>query len=173
MNEILKKNGEKDLKISNKHFEKLLKICLIIGILVVSGFIVFFILTPEPGFVRFGILNENQEAQSFPTEATVNETISFYLTVDNFLNRDFKFQIKIKKGNSYTIKSLTAPSNGTLDFSLGNFTLSHNGNWISEKLNVSFSEVGESQIIIAELWQIINEIEEYNNVLWLQLNITN
>lgn len=173
MNETLKKNEEKDLKNNNNHFEKLLKICLIIGIIVVSGFIVYFILTPEPGFIVFGILNENQEAQDFPTEATVNETISFYLTVDNFLNRDFKFQIKIKKGDNNTIKSRTAPSNGTLDFTIGNFTLNHNANWISERLNVSFSEVGESQIIIAELWQIINEIEEYNNILWLQLNITN
>ena len=171
MNEILKKNEEKDVKISNKHFEKLLKICLIIGILVVSGFIIYFILTPEPGYLRFGILNENQEAQDYPTEATVNETISFYLTVDNFLNRDFKFRIKIKKGNNNTIRSPSVPSNGTLDFIIGNFTLNHNDNWISEKLNVSFSEVGVDQIIIAELWQIVNEIEAYNNILWLQLNI--
>jgi len=89
------------------------------------------------------------------------------------MNRDFKFRIKIKKGDNNTIKSPSIPSNGTLDFTIGNFTLIHNDYWISEKLNVSFSEVGESQIIIAELWQIINEIEEFYISLWLQLNITN
>ena len=79
------------LKMNNKYFEKLLKICLIFGILVISGFIIYVILTPEPGYVTFGILNENQEAGEYPTEASVNETISFYLTVENNLDRKFSF----------------------------------------------------------------------------------
>jgi len=65
------------------------------------------------------------------------------------------------------------PSNGTLDYSIGNFTLNHNDNWISEQLNASFSEVGENQIIITELWQIKSEIEEFYDTLYLRLNITN
>jgi len=168
------KNEEKiNLKKSYKQFGILLKISLIIGIVIVSGFIIYYILTPESGYVTLGILNEDKRAENYPTEATANESISFYVTVGNYLNRDFTFQIKIKKGNNNTVKSPSIPSNGTLDFTIGNFTLNHNNNWISVKLNVSFSELGENQIIIAELWQIKNDIEEYYNILWLQLNITN
>lgn len=170
----MKENNEKNnLKNSYKQFEILLKISLIIGIVIVSGFIIYYILTPEPGYVTFGILNEDKKAENYPTEASANETISFYVTVGNYLNRDFTFQIKIKKGNNNTVKSSLIPSNGTLDFTIGNFTLNYNNNWISVKLNVSFLELGENQIIIAELWQIKNNIEEYYDILWLQLNITN
>jgi hypothetical protein len=63
-------------------------------------------------------------------------------------------------------------SNGVLDFTIGNFTLNHNERWISEKLNTSFSLVGEDQIIIAELWEITNTKSEFYDVLWLRLNIT-
>ena len=38
--------------------------------------------------------------------------------------------------------------------------------------NISFSEVGDNQIIIAELWQIKSETEEFFNILYLRLNIT-
>ncbi|MFX1303020.1 MAG: DUF1616 domain-containing protein [Promethearchaeota archaeon] len=173
MNEITKKNEKKELKISNKNFETLLKICLVIGIIIVSGFIIYYILTPEPGYVNFGILNENQEAGNYPTEASVNETIFFYVTVENYLDRDFTFQIQIKKGNNNTILSPSIPSNGTLDFIIGNITLNNNVDWISQKLNVSFSEVGQNQIIITEFWQIKNEVEEFYETLWMRLNITN
>ncbi|MFW9880417.1 MAG: DUF1616 domain-containing protein [Candidatus Thorarchaeota archaeon] len=171
MNRINKNEDSKDSKISNKHFEKLLKICLIIGIIVISGFIIYLILTPEPGFITFGILNENQEAEGFPTEASINETISFFLTVENGLDRDFTFRFKIKKGNSTTDLSSTG-SNGTLYLTEGNFTLIPNEFQIYGEYNISFSEVGENQIIIAELWQIKSEIEEYFDILFIRLNIT-
>ena len=164
---------ENNLKKSYKQFEVLLKISLIIGILIVSGFIIYYILTPEPGYVTFGILNEDKKAENYPTEASANETISFYVTVGNYINRDFTFQIKIKKGNNHTIRSSLNPSNGTLDFIIGNYTLNNNRNWISVKLNVSFIEIGETQIVIAELWQIEDDFEHYYTMLWLQLNITN
>ncbi|UCD01272.1 MAG: DUF1616 domain-containing protein [Promethearchaeota archaeon] len=173
MNKITNKNRKKILKTSKKQFDTLLKICLIIGIIIVSGFIIYYVLTPEPGYVAFMILNENQKAEKYPTEAAINESISFYLTVGNYLNRDFTFQIQIKKGNNNTILSSSIPSNGTLDFTIGNITLNHNVDWISQKLNVSFSEVGQNQIIIAELWQIRNEVEEFYNNVFLRLNITN
>lgn len=167
------KNNEKiNQKISNKQFEIILKICLIIGIIIISGFIFYYIFTPEPGYVTFGILNENQKAEDYPTEAAVNENVSFYVTVDNYLNKEFTFRIKIKKGDSNTVLS-SIGSNGTLDSIIGNFTLKNNENWISEKLNISFSEVGANQIIITELWKITNDVEEkFYNILWLRLNIT-
>lgn len=173
MSENTKKNEKRDLKNSNKHFEKLLKICLIIGIIVVSGFIIYYILTPEPGFVAYGILNENQEAGNYPTEAAANETISFYLTVENRLDREFMFGFKIKKGNVDTLLSSNNPSNGTLYQTIGNFSLSPNEIQIYGEYNISFTEVGEEQIIIAELWQIKHEIEEFFIIHYLRLNITN
>ncbi len=161
-----------NLKLQNIHFEKLLKICLIIGIIVVSGFIIYFILTPEPGFVAYSILNENQEAGNYPTEAAANETISFYLTVENRLDREFMFGFKIKKGNNDTLLSSNG-SNGTLYQAIGNFSLNPNEIQIYGEYNISFSEVGEEQIIIAELWQIKHEIEELFIIHYLRLNITN
>ncbi len=159
------------LKINNNHFEKLLKICLILGIIVVSGFIIYVILTPEPGYVTFGILNENQEAGEYPTETSVNETISFYLTVENDLDRKFSFGFQIKKGNNDTFLSSNG-SNGTLYQTIGNFTLNPKEFQIYGEFNISFSEVGENQIIIAELWQIKREIEQYYSIIYLWLNIT-
>ncbi len=169
----VKSNEKINLKISNKQFEIILKICLIIGIIIISGFIFYYIFTPEPGYVTFGILNENQKAEDYPTEAPVNDSVSFYVTVDNYLNKEFTFRIKIKKGDSNTVLSTVFGTNGTLHSIIGNFTLKNNENWISEKLNVSFSEVGENQIIFTELWQITSDVEEkFYNILWLRLNIT-
>lgn len=173
MNEVTKKKEENNLKESNRQFGLLLKISLIIGILIVSGFIIYYVLNPEPGYVSFGILNEDEKAENYPTSANVNETIFFYAYVGNYLNRDFSFQVKIKKGNNQTLKSPRTPSNGTLAYTIGNFTLNHNDDWTSVQLNVSFSELGEEQIIIVELWQIKNNIEEYFNNAWMWLNITN
>ncbi|GAI58931.1 unnamed protein product, partial [marine sediment metagenome] len=64
-------------------------------------------------------------------------------------------------------------SNGTLEFTIGNITLDHKGNWISEQLNISFSQLGDNQKIIAELWQIKNNEVEFYNILWIRLNVTN
>ena len=156
---------------SKKQFDFLLKICLIIGIIFVSGFIIYYVFTPEPGYVTFGILNENQEAENYPTQASKNENISFYLTVENNLVSKFSFSIKIKKGNNNTILS-SMGSNGTLEYVVNN-TLDYSNIWISNKLNVSFSQLGANQIIIAELWQIGNNaIEKFFDILWLRLNIT-
>jgi uncharacterized membrane protein len=166
------KELEKIKKSSKKEFDILLKICLIIGIVIISGFIIYEAFKPEPGYVTFGILNENQEAENYPTEASLNENISFYLTVANYLDRDFSYQIQIKKGDNMTSMNPTSGSDGVLNFTIGNFTLKNKESWISGKLNVSFSEIGENQILIAELWQIKNTIIEFHNILWLRLNIT-
>jgi uncharacterized membrane protein len=171
MNDIKRSEGT-DLKTSNKHFETLLKVCLIAGIIIVSGFIIYYILTPEPGYTTFGILNEDQKAENYPTEAVVNETIIFYLTVGNYLDREFSFKFKILKGDNQTVLS-SSGSNGSLYLTEGNYTLNPNESKIYGGYNISFSEVAENQIIITELWQIKNHVEEFYDILWLRLNITN
>ena len=172
MNETTKKNETQDLKISNKHFEIVLKISLIIGIIIVSGFIIYYVLTPEPGYVTFGILNENQEAQNYPTNAMVNETISFYVTVDNKMNREFSFRIEVLKGDNETIVNSSGSINALSYFNTTKMTLLDNQFWISEILNISFSQSGANQRIIVELWEIKNEVEEFYSNLYLWLNIT-
>jgi len=173
MAKTIKNKVKINQKTSYKHFDILLKISLILGITIVSGFIIYYVLNPEPGYVTFGILNENKRAENYPTKASVNETIFFYVSVGNHLNRDFLFQIRIKKGNNNTILASSTESNGTLAFIIGNFTLKNKDNWISEQLNISFSEIGKNQLIITELWQItkVNILKFYNNV-YLRLNIT-
>ena len=171
MNNGSSNEENRSIKSNLKELDTILKICLIIGIVIISGFIIYFVLKPEPGFVTFGILNENQEAENYPTEASVNETISFYIIVENYLDKAFDFNIKIKKGDNNTILSSTG-SNGTLDYMI-NSSLNNKEKWISNKLNISFSQIGANQIIIAELWQnFVSKPEEFYNILWLRLNIT-
>ncbi len=172
MNEINKMNEKRDLTTSNKHFEKLLKICLIIGIVIVSGFIIYYILTPEPGYVTFGILNEDQKAEGYTTKASINENITFYLSVGNYLDREFKFRFKILKGNNDTLVG-SFPSNGSLFLTVGDFTLEAKNERIFGNYNITFSEVGANQRIIVELWEIKDESELFYNNLFLWLNITN
>ncbi|HEC39658.1 hypothetical protein LCGC14_0943540 [marine sediment metagenome] len=120
-----------------------------------------------------GILNEDKKAEDYPTRAAVNDTISFYVTVGNHLKRDLSFQVQVKRGNKDTKLAPDVPTNGSLDFIVGNFTISNREDWISQKLNISFSQIGENQIIITELWQIKNNIPEFYTKLWVRLNITN
>ncbi|MFW9783846.1 MAG: DUF1616 domain-containing protein, partial [Candidatus Heimdallarchaeota archaeon] len=157
---------------STKQFETLLKICLIIGIIIISGFIFYYVLAPEPGFITYGILNENQEAGNYPTNVTVNNPIFFYITVDNHLDRSFSFQIQIKKGDNTTIMNPSSGSDGALNYTIGNFTLNNEHSWLSGQLNVTFSNVGDNQILIAELWEIQDIEIEFYDILWLRLNIT-
>ena len=173
MNEINKRNEKKDLTVSNKHFEKLLKICLIIGIVIVSGFIIYYILTPESGYATLGILNEEQKAENYPTEAIVNETISFYVTVENQMEREFSFRIEILKGDNNTIVNSSGSINSLSYFNTTKTTLLHNQFWMSDMLNISFSQPGAKQRVIVELWEIKGEIEVFYNNVYLWLNITN
>lgn len=173
MNEINKKNEKKDLTISNKHFEKLLKVCLIIGIFIVSGFIIYYALTPEPGYATLGILNEEQKAEKYPTEAKVNETISFYVSVENQMEREISFRIEILKGDNKTIINSSGSINSLSYFNTTKITLLNNQFWMSNRLNISFSQPGAYQRIIVELWEIKDESEVFYNNLYLWLNITN
>jgi uncharacterized membrane protein len=159
---------------NEKQFEKLVKISIIIGILVVTGFIIYYLLTPEPGFVVLGLLNEEKKAENYPTEVKVGENVSFYVSVENYMNRDFEFRVEILLGDNDTILSSTEPAkNASSYYNTTQVTLKHNEKWISEMLNVSFSQPGADQRIIIELWEIVNSITEkfYNN-LWLWLNVT-
>ena len=169
----IEKNHEHILS-NRKQFEKIVITSLIIGIIIVTGFIIYYLLTPEPGFVVFGLLNNQKKAENYPTEAKVGDNISFYVSVENYLNKDFTFRVEILKGDNNTILSSTEPAkNATSYYNTTQITLKHSETWISEMLNVTFYQTGINQPIIAELWELTDSYEErfYNN-LWLRLNIT-
>ena len=63
--------------------------------------------------------------------------------------------------------------NATSVFNVTQIMLEHNDQWISNKLNISFSQPGPNQLIIAELWEIdLNLDRKFHAILWLRLNIT-
>ncbi len=165
-----------DEKLSNrqskKQFNILLKVCLVIGIIVVSGFIIYYILTPEPGYVTLGILNSEKKAENYPINATVGQNVSFYVTIDNQMNREFSFRVETLKGENYTILTPSGSINATSYFNTTKITLSHNQFWISEVLNVSFYLQGANQTIIVEIWEIPSSgMEKYFDMVYLWLLI--
>jgi len=169
-------NNTKDLtslKKNYKEFDKILKILLIIGIIIISGFIIYAVLTPKPGYITFGVLNFNKKAENYPTNATVGENITIYASVGNYLNRDSSFRIEILKGNNETIISPTGSLNAKSYINSSIIDLSHGEKWISSAYNVSFLDPGYNQIIIAELWETnIGPNDKYWAIFWLRLNIT-
>ena len=169
------KSKEEKKKVLNsyKEFDKILKILLIIGIVVVSGFIIYAILTPKPGYCYLGILNSDKKAENYRTDAEVDENITFYISVGNYLNRDFSFHIEILKGNNDTVLGPSPSLNATSFVNSSTFTLQHREVWISSAFNISFSQTGTNQIIIAELWEIPPVgIRRFFNVVYFRLNIT-
>ncbi len=167
------KVGKKKVLNSYKEFDKILKILLIIGIIVVSGFIIYAVLTPKPGYCYLGILNSDKKAENYPTNAAVDENITFYISVGNYLNRDFSFHIEILKGNNDTVLGSSPSFNATSFVNSSIITLFHGEVWISSAFNVSFSQVGTNQIIIAELWEIPSAgIRRFYHVVYVRLNIT-
>lgn len=167
----IEKNHERALT-NRKQFEKIVIASLVIGIVIVTGFIIYYLLTPEPGFVVFGLLNSEGKAENYPTEANVTDPIFFYVSVENYLNRDFTFKVEILTGDDNTTLSSTGYENATSYYNTTQTTKKHSEIWISDKLNVSFLNPGSNQIIIAVLWEIIdNSTEKFYNILWLRLNI--
>jgi uncharacterized membrane protein len=96
------RKDESELELSYMQFQKLLRFSLIFGIIIVSGFITYYLLFPEEGYIGFGILNEDERAEDYPTTAKVNQSIYFYVTVENQLDHDFTFKVIILLGNEDT-----------------------------------------------------------------------
>lgn len=162
-----------ELEKDNKYFDKLVTLLLLIGIIVISGFLLYSILNPEPGDVSFGILNSEKEAGNYPTSVELGNNISFFLTVNNYFNREFSFRIELLISNDTVI---TLPSNRLYARSILNtstLTLHRYSNWVSNRFDVSFTEPGDNQTIIAELWEINDDFPgKFFTSLYLRLNVT-
>jgi len=173
MNSKVTHKEESELEIATIQFQRLLRFSLIFGILIVSGFIVYYIVTPEEGYIGFGILNKDERAEDYPTTAKVNESIGFYVTVDNELDHDFTFKIIILLGNEDT--KLT-PDEGSKHANKTSTTdketLKTSEHWMSDKLYVSFPYNGTDQILIVELWTYkADNSREFWDILWLRIDV--
>ncbi|MBN1801194.1 MAG: DUF1616 domain-containing protein [Candidatus Lokiarchaeota archaeon] len=162
---------------NSKSFGKVLTVCLLIGIITVFGFIIYYLTTPEEGFIVFAVLNEEEELGNYPTKALVDENLTFYLYMENHLGYDLKFRIKYGACNNDTWIDPTTLgcSNTTLAHTTGNYTIHSSHKWGPMPVNVSFSEAGNDQMVLFEIWKIFSdEHEEFlfvENGFFLRINL--
>ncbi|MFX1337223.1 MAG: DUF1616 domain-containing protein [Promethearchaeota archaeon] len=173
MNSKVNHKEKSEIELASIQFERLLRFSLICGILIVSGFIVYYIMTPEEGYIGFGILNKDERAEDYPTTAKVNESIGFYVTVENELDHDFTFKVIIFLGNKDT--KLT-PDEGSKHANKTSTTdketLKPSEDWMSKKLYVKFPYNGTDQILIVELWKYNEDnSREFWDILWLRIDV--
>lgn len=154
-----------------KHLSKVVTVCLIAGIIIVSGFIIYYILTPEPPYHEFFILNAERKGENYPTEASIGENITFYVGVENHLEKDLTFNVKIFKGNESTDLTKQEDINADLNQTIGNHSIKNGEEWVSSALNISFYEPG-NRTIIAQLYEVQGIEEKYLNIVYIRLNIT-
>ena len=173
-----KEQEKAELRIENIRFQKILKVSLLMGIVIVSGFIIYYIwyfnFSQEEDYVGFGILNHRKEAEDYPTVAYVNQEIQFYVTVEwkaSLLSGDFTFKVRVYRGDSETELSSDGSQNAIHLYSTDKETLKPNEEWESDELSVSFPENGTDKIIIVELWEYTDSDRDFYDILWLRLTI--
>ncbi len=135
--------------------EKITKIILIAGIIVISGAMIYtFTKTEEPDLLFF-ILNENQELKDYQTNSTVGENVSVYAMIENHLGKTEDFSVRVYRGNSNISTNVSIGVseniNATYLFNY-TYTLENEQTKISDMINVTFYESGPDQKIILELW---------------------
>jgi len=135
--------------------EKITKIVLIAGIIIISGAMIYtFTKTEEPDLLFF-ILNENQELKDYQTNSTVGENVSVYAMIENHLGKTEDFSVRVYRGNSNISTNVSIGVseniNATYLFNY-TYTLENEQTKISDMINVTFYESGPDQKIILELW---------------------
>ncbi len=154
--------------------EKITKFVLIFGILCVSGAIGYSFTKPEEKDVIFSILNQDQKMKDYPTHSSTGVPITTFAFVENHLQEDKEFAIRIYQGNENVVHnvSITIDNNPNVEY-LFNQTifLSNEESWISEEIVVSFDNPGENQQIIIELWINSENGWEYMPEYMLNLKI--
>ena len=156
--------------------EKITKIVLIAGIIVISGAMIYTFTKPEEPDLLFFILNENQELKDFQTNSTVGENVSVYAMIENHLGNPEDFSIRVYRGNSNMSTNISiGVSENVNAVYLYNYTytLENGQSIISDMINVSFYETGVNQAIILELWINMDNGWEYipNYILIQRLSI--
>ena len=134
--------------------QKITRIVLLVGIIVVAGAMVYTLTRPEEEDVLFFVLNEDQVMKDFPVNTTVDQPVSLHAYVDNHLQRTTEFCVQIYRGNeNLSINSSIGMENNSNAKYLFNHTktLENEDSWITPMINVSFSSPG-NQTILLELW---------------------
>lgn len=169
-----KNNKKSILELGNKQFQKIVTACLLIGIIIVSGFVIYYAFTPKEGSISIGLLNENKVVDDFPENLTIGENITFYISIVNNLKRDAEFKIYVLKGNETTDNRYYHNDSGAeLNYTLPPFIIKNGNEWLSEPQNMSFYELGENHMVIVELWEILSDDSEKFWIHdWFRLNIT-
>ena len=162
------------LELSDKHFQKIVTTCLLIGIIIVSGFVFYYVLIPKEGTISFGVLDENKGVEDFPKNLTIGEDVTFYISVVNNLLRDAEFKIYVLKGDNDTDNRYYHNESGAeINYTISNIVIKNGNEWLSEPQNISFYELGENHMVIVELWEILSDdSEKYWIHDWFRLNIT-
>lgn len=135
--------------------EKITRIVLIIGILSVSGAIIYTLTLPEEEDILFFLLNEEQMLRDYPTNSSIGNPVTIHLYVQNMMKDAKEFQINIFRGKNSTFidPDISVFSNPNATHLLNqNISLKHAEEWISDPITVIFPELGENQLIICELW---------------------
>ena len=169
-----KNNKKLNLELSNKHFQKIVTTSLLIGIIITSGFIIYYFLIPKEGSISIGLLNENMVADDFPENLTIGENITFYISVVNNLKRDAEFKIYVLKGDNKTNNIYHYNDSGAdLNYTISNIVIENGKEWLSDPQNISFYELGDNHMVIVELWEIFSDnTEKFWIHDWFRLNIT-
>ena len=134
--------------------EKITKIVLITGIIIISGAMIYtFTKTEEPD-VLFFVLNENQESKDFQTNSTVGENVSVYAFIENHLGYSENFSVRVYRGNANLSVNVSIGVSENVNAAyLFNYTytIEHEQSIITEMINIPFYEIG-NQTILLELW---------------------
>ncbi|WP_457557734.1 DUF1616 domain-containing protein [Candidatus Harpocratesius sp.] len=156
--------------------EKITRIVLVVGIICVSGAIIYTLTIPEEEDVLFFLLNENRVLRDYPTNVTQGEKIITYVFIQNLLGESHDFQIRCYRGKAETFIDpqigVATNSNVTL-IDNQNISLGNKEEWISNQINITFPEVGSDQLVLYELWIKIGDSWHYlpNYLLTLRIDV--
>ncbi len=134
---------------------KITRVILIVGILGVSGAIIYTLSLPEEEDLLFFLLNENQSMSDYPSNVTVNDSLTFYIYIHNMRLEDHEYQIKCYQGDlNGTIDPMQSVSNNQDFVQIASQTtdLNYTQEWISNPFDIIFQEIGNDQRLVFELW---------------------
>jgi len=152
------------------------RVVLVCGIIFVLGATAYTVTRPEESDILFFVLNENQVMKDYPTNTTVGGTVSLHVFVENYLQHQASFAVKIFRGESnIPLNISTSVVDNPQATYLENLTITLDNaeSWISPKISVSFPAAGNKQPIILELWVNTTQGWQYipNYMLTLRISV--
>ena len=166
------------LKRENKHREeKIILIAIVVAIIIVSGMLIYSLLTIKQEKISYiGLLDENKTTSDYP-DVVYNNT-PFYLWVDigNYEGNLNLYMVNITLGDDNTIINKTSPSGSTALFLKNYIAILENEHTRMIHINLSIDLLKNNSRLIFELWTFNNIGRNFEYMgLWTQIpiNITN